>query len=391
MAIWKKKSGKRPYVARVYLSSKNGVPIQKSKSFERQKDALEWIAKYSAFKNSTIDRTVSDKVLFPHVFNAFIEKISVTKKDNTIKSYKSVFNKWLAPELDFIPIGKITQSTILRFFSAIRGKGASDYLVNYAHILLDQVFKFAVNTTDRYIISNPMLGLDKPALDYSPTSSVKFWAKKDADKFLSAAIGSEWYLTFALFLNSGIRTSEAAGITESDFDLERGTLRVSGQITNYVSKGSEQVPKGALFCLSSTKNKETREVQLNPKAFEAARLLIERNKKTGNYFLVHPERKTKTHEIIIKRGHKTQTVKAQIITSKTLGNAVKKYSELAGVANIGPHGLRHTFAANYLMNGGDLFTLSRILGHRNITSTQIYSHLTSGYLKSAMNIVEFGG
>lgn len=384
-----KKTGKITYIGRVYVGTKNGSVKLRSKSCTREKDAREFVAKYTNFKKNTVDKTVSDKTLFSAVFIAYLLSASQSKKDNTIKNYKQTFKKWIEPRLGDIQIGNISHLMLIRYFSLIRNEGASEYVVNYVHILLYEVFKFSTNSLETYIIENPMDGMERPKLEYSPTDSIKFWDKKSAEKLLKASMGSDYYLYFTLMINTGIRISEAAAITKDSFDFNRGVLNITSQLTNYVAKNNEEVFERGRFTLSQTKNKTARSIPLNKNAMEVAKILIEKNK--DNYFLLSPCNRTKEHEVIVKRGAKAHVIKAQILGARTLGNALKKYSDLAKVEHIGPHGLRHSFAANFLMNGGDIFTLSRILGHKNINSTQIYSHLTSNYLKSAMNIVEFGG
>jgi len=54
------------------------------------------------------------------------------------------------------------------------------------------------------------------------------------------------------------------------------------------------------------------------------------------------------------------------------------------------HDLRHTFASHFMMNGGNLYDLQKILGHSNIEMTMRYAHLTPDHLVEAINIVNFG-
>ncbi len=55
------------------------------------------------------------------------------------------------------------------------------------------------------------------------------------------------------------------------------------------------------------------------------------------------------------------------------------------------HDLRHTFASHFVMNGGSLYDLQKLLGHARFEETQRYAHLTPEHLAKAINIVSFGG
>lgn len=69
------------------------------------------------------------------------------------------------------------------------------------------------------------------------------------------------------------------------------------------------------------------------------------------------------------------------ITKEQIGRQIKKYLRKAGLGNHRPHDLRHTFASHLVMNGVNLKTVQELLGHESIQTTQIYAHLTQGYLK----------
>jgi len=148
-----------------------------------------------------------------------------------------------------------------------------------------------------------------------------------------------------LFYSSGLRISELAGARLENLNLQERIIRVTG-------KGSKTrlVPMGRIAC----------------EALERY-LAVERKLMVG--------RKTGNEVFLSRHGKK--------MTTQRIWQILKEIAAAAGIeANVYPHLLRHSFATHLLANGADLRIIQEMLGHADIATTQIYTHVDRSRLKA---------
>jgi integrase/recombinase XerD len=142
----------------------------------------------------------------------------------------------------------------------------------------------------------------------------------------------------------GLRASEAIGVEVADVDMDDGVLRARG-------KGSKE-----------------RVVPVGRAALEAVRIYLER----GRPALVHGG--IVAQLFVNFRG--------EPLTRQGLYKIVRRHAATAGLAErMSPHTLRHTFATHLLAGGCDLRSVQEMLGHADVATTQLYTHLSSARLK----------
>lgn len=196
---------------------------------------------------------------------------------------------------------------------------------------------------DGHLTKNPAEDLDAPQKGfYLP----KFLNQEDVEKLLAAPdvsmeIGLRDRAILELMYACGLRVSEVVDLRVSDVELDLGILTCKG-------KGSK-----------------TRKIPIGKSAVEWVKsYLATRNKKekiaVQNLFL---------------------TISGKPINRHIIFLFVKEYSEKSGLQDVSPHTLRHSFATHLVQNSADIRSVQQMLGHADISTTQIYTHITDAHLR----------
>lgn len=228
-----------------------------------------------------------------------------------------------------------------------RGDELSKNTQNYHLIALRNFLKYMNR------LGVPCLSSDKIELAKSPRKQVTFLNEDEVTRLLTAPKGDSLdalrdKAILELLFSSGLRVSELVSLNIGDINLKRREFMVRG------------------------KGQKDRPIFISPDAAEAIeRYLAARTDNSPPLF-------------IRIGGTKTVDTSGDFLrlTVRSVQRMVARYALKAGITkHVSPHTLRHSFATNLLMNGADLRSVQAMLGHSNISTTQIYTHVTDPHLK----------
>lgn len=219
---------------------------------------------------------------------------------------------------------KLSENSKRRLISAVRG-----------------FYKFLM--FDGHIKNNPAEDLVAPQKGvYLP----RFLNRSEIETLLavpdtSTEIGLRDRAILELMYASGLRVSEAANVRINDMDLDGGILTTTG-------KGSK-----------------TRRVPVGSSAIEWVRSYLALRRKKEN----------------IEIDNLFVNAAGSPIDRQVIYISITQYAEKCGLVGVSPHTLRHSFATHMIQNNADIRSVQQMLGHADISTTQIYTHITSAHLK----------
>jgi len=196
---------------------------------------------------------------------------------------------------------------------------------------------------DGHIKKNPAEDLIAPQKSaYLP----KFLNQTDIESLIavpdvSTEIGLRDRAILELMYACGLRVSEAVDLKISDVDIDAGILTCKG-------KGSK-----------------TRKIPIGKSAVEWLK----------NYLNVRREKEN------IEISNLFVSFLGRPINRQTIFKFIKEYAEKIGLQDVSPHTLRHSFATHLIQNRADIRSVQQMLGHADISTTQIYTHMTDAHLR----------
>jgi integrase len=345
-------------VRQIKLKSGNGYKAvvtisptkQISKNFKRKIDAESWEREQRRLLESgKISVTLNSRQTVSELAQYWMENYA-----KPVKSYSSVrrdigiLNNHILPYFGTTPLAKVSARMVELWLSSLRNqKGQSPKSCNNCLGLLRKMFNDAVRW--QYILHNPVVCVMSLKIDQQDFS---FWTKDEVRQFLSFIKEKkpEYHLVYAIALYCGLRRGEMKALDWDCVGFQNRLLTVKRSYCYSANK------------LKGTKNNKIRRVPMNQILYD---LLVEvRSKKSSQYLMP---------DFDFNHSHRI----------------TRELAVQAGVKSIRFHDLRHTFASNFMMAGGNIYDLQQLLGHSTIKMTERYSHLCPKHLIGKTDILNF--
>jgi site-specific recombinase XerD len=294
-------------------------------------------------------------MLFAKAKTDFLEYLEIeqNRSQKTIENY----DHYLTRLIDFagdIKVKDIDAELIRKWRLWLNrlGTNVSDELQkntqNYHLIALRSFLKFCAKR------DIPALTADKVELARTARKQVTFLSLDELERlFLQPDVnklhGLRDRAILELLFSSGLRVSELVGLDKDNINLKRREFMVRG------------------------KGQKDRPIFVSPDAAAwVQKYLDKRTDTTKPLFIRYSGSK-----------HVDTTGNFHRLTARSVQRMVARYALMAGITkHVSPHTLRHSFATDLLMNGADLRSVQALLGHSNVATTQIYTHVTDPHLKS---------
>lgn len=269
---------------------------------------------------------------------------------NTLDSYRAdltAFANWCAT-IQRVDILAVSNADIQQYL-AVRFPLSKARSISRLVASLRRFYRYALR--EQLIKEDPTLHLESPKL---PRSLPKSLNEQEVEELLKAPdvsqpLGLRDRAMLELLYASGLRVSELVGVTVAEVSTQDGIVRVTG-------KGSK--------------------TRLVPMGAEAADW-IDRYMRFARPELL--QKRLCDALFVTNRG--------EGMTRQAFWHIIKRYAALAGITkHISPHVLRHAFATHLLNHGADLRVVQMLLGHSDISTTQIYTHVARERLKQLHSV-----
>lgn len=296
-----------------------------------------------------------------------IEKYS-GNKSSSFERYESIYRNYVRDAgIGLLKMSDIKKLAIQKCYNELKDNGKSYSQIISLHKLLNKFFGYA--EMEGYIIKNPCKGLKIPKDDedeIEEEDKVIETFDNDEIKTLVESIGNKklkYIVTFALL--TGLRQGEILALDRKDIINDKSIVRVNKTLRSVKTFGEDGKNHYELKTTKPKSRTSRREVPL-PAALKVELRKLE---------ILVAEEKLRLGEAYTNNTLLFPSETGTYIDAKNLRRSWKRALENANIPYRKFHALRHTYATRLFENNTSILTVSRLLGHSSIKTTEIYTHV----------------
>jgi site-specific recombinase XerD len=280
--------------------------------------------------------------------NQFLEYLEI-ERGRSVKTIEN-YDRYLTRFLSYAKVSKPSQLTeqLVREFRIYLNRQAG--VSGSMKLKTQNYYMISLRAFLKFMRKRDIESLNPERIELAKTSArdLDLITANELERLMSAPKGDTLTALrdkamMELFFSTGLRVSELCALNR-DIDLSRDEFSVRG------------------------KGEKVRVVFLSPTAKAALRAW-------------ESKRKDLDDALFIQLGKNAKNANELRITTRSVERIIKKYAIKAGITRkVTPHVIRHSFATDLLENGADLRSVQALLGHANIATTQVYTHVTDKHL-----------
>lgn len=339
-----------------------GKQIQRSVYGSTQKEVRQKLAQAVAALDNG-DYFEPAKMTLARWVEIWLEEYTGDKKYLTVKHYKAQCRAHIVPSLGAVKLSELTTPQIQAFYNHLQREGLASKSVRNIHGILTKCLSTAVQVG--YLRNNPASAVTLPKVvkkDIQPLTD------EQVRDFLRVSAADEYEILLKVILFTGLRESEAIGLTWDCIDFKAGTVTICKQLQKRpLSDGG--------FTFAPLKNGKTRIIK--PAASVIALLSrrwkeqTEQRLRAGEAWQGWQSAEERKAALVFT------TLTGTNLSPQTVYNHYKKLSAQIGAPDSRVYDLRHTFAVLSLQNGDSVKTVQGNLGHATAAFTlDVYGHVS---------------
>jgi site-specific recombinase XerD len=293
----------------------------------------------------------------PELINQFLENLEIEKNCSklTIRDYRhylDVFNEWFDTEIPGKSLKNLDLATVRKYRVFLANR--SDKKGMTLQRVTQNYYVIALRSFLRFLIKNDYQTLEPSKIDLPKTESrsLKFLEKEQVDRLVtsvdtSTEEGIRDRAILELLFSTGLRVSELTKLNHDQVNLERREFGVIG------------------------KGGKARLVFVSDRAADWIKMYMDKREDIFKPLFIRY-----SGRVVKDNGGEEMR-----LTVRSVERIVKKYVRKARIpVDATVHTMRHSFATDLLTNGADIRSVQEMLGHKNIATTQIYTHITNRQL-----------